>query len=112
MRGGHVDSTSNTPESALDFSRRDVIENKVDPPLVTLVHHAVLFLIVDLIDIADRHFLRSAIDHEAHSRIGVNGNMYAMTVVKRGMLVVVRLDDSPCLQTCCHRADNRPTGWM
>ena len=95
MRDGQFDGAPNLPESALNFSRRDVVENKVDTPLVTLVHHAVLFLIVDLIDIADRHFLRSAIDHEAHSGICVNGNMDAMTVVKRGMLVVVRLDDTP-----------------
>lgn len=68
--------------SAPDFCRRNVIEYKVDPALVALVHHAVLFLVIDFIDVADRHSLGTAVDHETHSGIGINRNVNAMSVME------------------------------
>ena len=73
----------------------NIIKDKVDAPLTTFVHDAVLFLVVDLIDVTNRHFLWPAVDHKAHPGVGIYRDVDAVTEVERGMVVGVRLDDAP-----------------
>ena len=68
--------------SALDFGRWNVIENKIDSTFIPFVHHAMLFLVVNFIDVADGHALGAAVDHEAHSGIGINRYVDAMAVME------------------------------
>ena len=60
----------------------DVIEDKVDPPLAPVVHHAVLFLVVDFIDVTNGHLLWSSVDHEAYPGVGIDGDVDAVTKVE------------------------------
>ena len=65
-----------------ELIRRNVIEDEGDPILGAFVHHAVVFLIVNLIRAADLEFVRPAIDHEAHTVIRRNRHVDAMTAMK------------------------------
>ena len=60
----------------------NVVEDKVDASFAALIHHAVLFLVVDLIDVANGHLLWPAVDHEAHPRVSVNRYVDAVTKVE------------------------------
>ena len=61
---------------------RNVIENEVDSSLASFVHHAMAFLIIDFINVADFHALWPAIDHEADEGIRVDRNVDAVPVVE------------------------------
>ena len=65
-----------------NFRGRNVIENEVDSSLASFVHHAMTFLIVDFIYVADFHALWPAIDHEPDEGIGVDRNVDAVSVVE------------------------------
>ena len=67
---------------ALNFCGRDVVENKVNAALAAFIHHAVLLLVINLVNVTDRHLLRSAINHKSDSGIGVYRYVYAMSGVK------------------------------
>ena len=62
--------------------RRHIIEDEIDAPLGTFIHHAVLLLIIDLIDTADLEAVGPSRDHKAHSGIGINRNMDSVAVMK------------------------------
>ena len=86
--------------------RRHVIEDKIDTSFPALVHHTVLLLVVDLVDRADSHPVRAAVDHEAHPVIGVDGDMDTVAVVKGGVLVAMRLDNAAGTEPRRHGANN------
>ena len=67
---------------ALNFCGRDVVENKVNAALAAFIHHTMLLLVINLVNVTDRHLLRSAINHKSDSGIGVYRYVYAMSEVK------------------------------
>ena len=71
-----------TGVSALDFGRWNVIENKIDSTFIPFVHHAMLFLVVNFVDVTDGHALGAAVDHEPHSGIGIDRYVDAMAIME------------------------------
>ena len=67
---------------AADFTRGNIVEDKVNAACCPLVHDAVFFLIVDFIHFPDRHLLRSPIDHKTDARVSDDGDMNTVAVVK------------------------------
>ena len=57
---------------------RNVVEYECDPILGSLVSHAVLFLVVNLVSLPDFQLVRSAIDREPDFWIGRNRHVYSM----------------------------------
>ena len=57
---------------------RHIIKDKVDTPCPALVHYTVLQLVIDLVDLSNDHFVGPPVYHEAHARVGSNGNVDAM----------------------------------
>ena len=69
---------------------RHIVKDKGNSVVLTFIHHAVLFLIIDLVSLAHFKAIGFAINHKAHSGIGGNGNMDAMPGMKRGMFIKMR----------------------
>ena len=65
--------------SPLNAGWRDVVKNKINPALVAFIHDAVLFLVIDFVNVTNRHALGSPIDHEAHSGVGINRDVNPVT---------------------------------
>ena len=85
FRGTSIECGFSIPRSsglALNFCGRDVVENKVNAALAAFIHHAVLLLVINLVNVTDRHLLRSAVNHKSDSGIGVYRYVYAVSVVK------------------------------
>ena len=71
---------------------RNVIEDEGNPILGTLVHHAVPFLVVNLVSLSNFELVRSAIDREPHSWVRRNRHMNAVTAMERLVHVTMGLD--------------------
>jgi len=69
------------------FLWRDIIEDKCNTVFFTLIHHAVSFLIIDLISLSRFQLVRSAIDHEPDPPIGRDRDVYPVTLVKRWVCI-------------------------
>ena len=98
--------------SACDLSRRDIVENKVNPTLGAFVHDAVTLLIVDFIHLSDFERIGAAINHKAHPWIAVDGDMDSVTEMKRRMHVKMRLDNAASLQPRGHGSNVRAARWI
>ena len=70
----------------------NVVEYEGDPILGSLVHYAVLFLVVYLVSLPDFELVRSAIDRETDSWICRNRHMDTVPAMKRLVHVSMRLD--------------------
>ena len=98
--------------SACDLSWRDIVENKVNPTLVAFVHDAVSLLVIDLIHLPDLERIGAAINHKAHAWIAVYGDMNSVTMMKRGMPVMMRFDNAASLQPRGHGSNDRAARWI
>mgnify|MGYP003999808057 CR=1 FL=1 len=96
--------------SACDLSRRDIVENKVNPTLGAFVHDAVTLLIVDFIHLSDFERIGAAINHKAHPWIAVDGDKDSVSMMKGGVAVMMRFDNAASLQTGRHGSNDRATG--
>jgi len=74
----------------------NIVKNESYPIFDALIHHAVSFLIVNLISMPNQKAVRAAINHEPHARIGRNGHMDSVTHMKRGVCIPVRTNLSTC----------------
>ena len=70
---------------------RKVVEYEGDPILGSLVHYAVLFLVVYLVSLPDFELVRSAIDRETDSWIRRNRHMDTVPAMKLIVHVSIRL---------------------
>ena len=59
---------------------REVVEDEGDPVFASAVHHAVVFLIVNLVSVTHFESMRTAIDHESDARVGGDGDMNPVSV--------------------------------
>ena len=98
--------------SACDLSWWDVVENKVNPTLIALVHHAVTLLVIDLIHLPDLERIGTAVDHKAHPWVGVDGDVDSVTMMKRRVAVMMGFDNAASLQTRRHGPYDRATRWI
>lgn len=101
---------SSGPDSALYLGWRNVVKDNVNSPLVTLIHHTVLLLVVDFVDVSDGHFSWAPINHEPNPWVAINRNMDAVSVVKRRVLVCVGLDNATRFESCRHSPNNGAAG--
>ena len=93
--------------SACDLSWRDIVENKVNATLGAFVHDAMTLLVIDFVHFPDLERIGAAINHKAHSWIAVYGDMNSVTMMKRGMPVMMRFDNAASLQPRGHGSNDR-----
>jgi len=75
-------------------TRRNVVEYEGDPILGSLVHYAVLFLVVYLVSLPDFELVRFAVDCEPDSWIRCYRHMDTVPTMKRCVYITMRLDFS------------------
>ncbi len=61
---------------------REVIENEGDPIVGAFVHHAMVFLIIDLVSLPHLQAVRPAIDHEPYARVSFYGYVDSVPAMK------------------------------
>jgi hypothetical protein len=94
------------------FLWRHVVEDKSDPVFGTLVHHAVVFLVIDFIGLANLQLVRPAIDHETDPGIGGNWDVDPVAPVERRVRIHMRLDLAANQQLGRHGPDDAATRWV
>lgn len=92
--------------------RGQVVEDKGNPVFAACVHHAVVFLVVDLVSMADFEAMWFSIDHETHAGIGCDRHMDAVAVDEGSMAVAVWCDNATGFELGGHGANDRATGWI
>ena len=90
---------------SINFAWRDIVEDKVNSTFVTLIHYAMFFLVVYLVNFSYLKLIGSSADHKAHFWIGTYRNVNAMSVVEGRMLVGMWNYISARFQSCSHSAD-------
>ena len=58
--------------------RRNIVEDEGNAVFAAFVHHAMCFLVIDFVSLANLKLVWATIDHEAHARVG--GDRYVNTV--------------------------------
>ena len=96
---------------ALNFCGRDVVENKVNAALAAFIHHTMFLLVINLVNVTDRHLLRSAVNHKSDSGIGRDWYVNSMTTMKRWMFIPMLNDFFPANNFAAIALITVPPGW-